>query len=264
MKKSSWIVLNVLQIALVVMFVFSLVAKGAFQPKIMIERHLEHEGYNNVEHINGEGSFVEYCFRELDIESEYEFRSSQLSNESYEKYGDYLMGSTHSNFFGEDFFCYAMYLIFFLIIVVMSFKIVGIVRPLWSSRWGTAAVYTMLVTAIAVVVGAALVEDARIENVLFLYKQTYVDGGKVLFATIWAGMIPGAMAYVSIIICILLSAIELIMSNRKNKPRKSSGENIKKNNINTPAQLKQYKELLDSGVINQEEFELKKNQLLNM
>lgn len=52
-------------------------------------------------------------------------------------------------------------------------------------------------------------------------------------------------------------AISDLLISRQNKPL--AGENNKGSNAD---ELKKYKELLDSGVISQEEFETKKNQLL--
>lgn len=52
---------------------------------------------------------------------------------------------------------------------------------------------------------------------------------------------------------------ELLINRQSNKQ-----EPVKVNNTNTTEELKQYKELLDNGVITQEEFEKKKKQLLGL
>lgn len=60
------------------------------------------------------------------------------------------------------------------------------------------------------------------------------------------------------------SAISKLLNNRQTK----TATPVAQNSINTPAsdadELKKYKELLDSGVISQEEFDAKKKQLLGL
>ena len=54
--------------------------------------------------------------------------------------------------------------------------------------------------------------------------------------------------------------ISKLLNNRQNNKQ----EQIQVNNTSTTEELKQYKELLDNGVITQEEFDAKKKQLLNL
>lgn len=53
-----------------------------------------------------------------------------------------------------------------------------------------------------------------------------------------------------------------LLIERQNKP--ASTENTKENSLSNADELKKYKELLDSGVITQEEFDAKKKQLLGL
>ena len=53
-----------------------------------------------------------------------------------------------------------------------------------------------------------------------------------------------------------------LLNNRQNN--KSKQEQVKTNNTSIIEELKQYKELLDNGVITQEEFDAKKNQILGL
>lgn len=56
----------------------------------------------------------------------------------------------------------------------------------------------------------------------------------------------------------VLTEISKLINNRQSKTKEAE------NNVSIPEELKKYKELLDSGVITQEEFEAKKKQLLNL
>lgn len=55
-----------------------------------------------------------------------------------------------------------------------------------------------------------------------------------------------------------------LLINRQSNKKTNNETIIKQNNTTTTEELKQYKELLDNGVITQEEFNAKKKQLLNI
>lgn len=58
--------------------------------------------------------------------------------------------------------------------------------------------------------------------------------------------------------------ISKLLNNRQSNKKFDNQDPVKINNVSTTEELKQYKELLDSGVITQEEFEKKKKQLLGI
>lgn len=58
--------------------------------------------------------------------------------------------------------------------------------------------------------------------------------------------------------------ISKLLNNRQDNKKVNNQEPVKVNSVSTTEELKQYKELLDSGVITQEEFEKKKKQLLEL
>ncbi len=58
--------------------------------------------------------------------------------------------------------------------------------------------------------------------------------------------------------------ISKLLNNRQDNKKVNNQEPVKVNNVSSIEELKQYKELLDNGVITQEEFEKKKKQLLGI
>lgn len=69
----------------------------------------------------------------------------------------------------------------------------------------------------------------------------------------------GWLYYVIIALHILTVILSLVVKYKKFEDRET-----KANNSNTPEEIKKYKELLDSGVITQDEFDAKKKQLLGL
>ncbi len=58
--------------------------------------------------------------------------------------------------------------------------------------------------------------------------------------------------------------ISKLLNNRQSNKKIDNQGQVKENNISITEELKKYKELLDSGIITQEEFDSKKKQLLNL
>lgn len=58
--------------------------------------------------------------------------------------------------------------------------------------------------------------------------------------------------------------ISKLLNTRQTNRKQTNQEKIQVNNSNTTEELKKYKELLDSGIITQEEFDAKKKQLLGL
>lgn len=69
----------------------------------------------------------------------------------------------------------------------------------------------------------------------------------------------GWLYYIIIALHILTVILSLVVKYKKFEDREA-----KANNSNTPEEIKKYKELLDSGVISQDEFDAKKKQLLGL
>ncbi len=279
MKESRWRVLNVIQIVLVMFFIFLLFVEGFF--KLETKMYINSETYDKIyERVEGDEKSVSFFgfstyIEELESFQEWE---SDLRNEEHLKLEecrnmydlptdyariDYNLEGSNPGF-NADFCFYMLICVGAGVIAMLIFKFINIAKSerYWYPKWLIIIPYFLLLSIFAAFIVSFVKNNGMAEHSI-IYGENPSVYNEVTVGSIETRFFPNIIFFIVILINIIMIIVEsIIMSGAKKN--KNGAQPIKKIKGNTPAQLKQYKELLDSGVINQEEFELKKNQLLNM
>ncbi len=226
-----WKYLNCFKLFLKLLFSIALFADATFIVHIYSESFINYVNREEIFDI----SFVNYSLRNFSEEME-EGRDT-ISN------------------LGNDFCEIFFYVLLLFLIINIVLNVMSVMRPKKTLYYKCQFLGSIIGSVVWVVSCVVAVSKS-----LVTYEEYSDSYGRIISS--WTGSLTiGPWFYISLALCLLIISIELyfILASKQTSEHKKQQYINKDNNVQM---LYEYKKMLDDGIITQEEFDVKKKQLL--